>query len=270
MCRSLEYTALVLAVSTAVFPVVFSSCDSEPEIPDFITTVDITDTPHYINIAGRALDTVIPTDSEGMLRWMNESDDSARYAAGIIPTMALEVPDYAWRLLHNRFDGFLIVDKASMKIYRYDRFGVPQEQMGMACSKRYGTKHKRRDNRTPEGFFTIEGKYDSSEWHFTDDDGNVSEKTGEFGPRFMRLKVPVTTQIGIHGTSSPWSIGGRRSHGCIRVTNENILRLAEIVKTGWPVIVSPGSRDMAVNQEEGVFIPAVTVLPDSYAANDSL
>jgi len=200
------------------------------------------------------------TTTDDIMRYMNESADSARYHRGILPQMAEDVPEYAAKLVLSDAEGFLIVDKNTMKLYRYDRFGVEQERVGVAVAKPYGSKHKRRDNRTPEGYFTIEGIYDSTEWLYTDDDGNTSEVKGQFGPRFMRLRTPVSSQIGIHGTVAPWSIGGRRSHGCIRMTNENILRFAEICKPGWPVIVSPGPRDMQVNEEEGYDIPSVAVV----------
>ncbi len=203
---------------------------------------------------------LLRTTSE-ILEYINNSPDKEKYEKGIIPAMAEDVPKYAAKLLNNDKDGFLIVDKNTMKCYRYDVYGVLQESVGIACARPYGSKHKRRDNRTPEGFFEIEGIYDSTDWLYTDDDGNTSEVKGQFGPRFMRVKNPVSSQIGIHGTCSPWSIGGRRSHGCIRMTNENILRFAEICKAGWPVIISPGPYDMAVNEEEGYDIPSVSVLP---------
>lgn len=204
---------------------------------------------------------VIYKDTDSILKAIEESPDRSRYEAGILPQMARDVPEYAGKLLANEHEGFLIVDKNTMKLYRYDRFGVEQERVGIAVSKNIGAKHKRRDNRTPEGFFSIEGIYDSTEWLYTDDDGNTSPVKGQFGPRYMRLRTPVSSQIGIHGTVAPWSIGGRRSHGCIRMTNENILRFAEICKAGWPVIVSPGPRDMRVNEEEGYDIPSVAVIP---------
>lgn len=189
---------------------------------------------------------------------MMAPEDSAKYNAGILPRMLDEVPQYAIKLLNNTHEGFIVVDKFTMRVILYDAYGCLRKEYKMACSKNYGTKHKRADNRTPEGFFSIEGIYDSSEWLFTDDDGHTSDVKGQFGPKFLRLKVPVTSQIGIHGTCAPWSLGGRRSHGCIRISNENILELAELVEPGMPVIVSPGRRDMAVNEEEGYDIPAVT------------
>ena len=48
------------------------------------------------------------------------------------------------------------------------------------------------------------------------------------------------------------------SHGCIRVTNDNILELVKYAEVGMPVIVSPGPRDMRVNEDEGYTIAAVT------------
>lgn len=244
---------------------VLSACRKERGTDEYIAVESISavdtvmsDTlmPDTVEIVKVAL-----TDTEAILEAMRESPERARYEMGILPTMASEVPEYAGKLLINEADGFLIVDKNTMHLYRYDRFGVEQERVGIAVAKNFGSKHKRRDGRTPEGYFTIEGIYNSTEWLFTDDDGNTSDVKGQFGPRYMRLRTPVSSQIGIHGTVAPWSIGGRRSHGCIRMTNENILRFAEICKPGWPVIVSPGPKDMAVNESEGYDIPSVTVIP---------
>jgi len=43
--------------------------------------------------------------------------------------------------------------------------------------------------------------------------------------------------IGIHGTDEPNTIGQATSHGCIRLANWDIVRLAERVKAGVPVSV---------------------------------
>lgn len=44
-------------------------------------------------------------------------------------------------------------------------------------------------------------------------------------------------QIGIHGTNDPSSIGQDVSHGCIRVPNEVIVQLNELLPLGTPVVV---------------------------------
>lgn len=41
--------------------------------------------------------------------------------------------------------------------------------------------------------------------------------------------------VGIHGTNQPWLIPGRPSHGCVRVPNPAIRRLAALMPVGTPV-----------------------------------
>jgi lipoprotein-anchoring transpeptidase ErfK/SrfK len=67
---------------------------------------------------------------------------------------------------------------------------------------------------------------------------------GFFGPYAFGLSAysPVYTsfaggdgQIGIHGTNAPAALGGDVSHGCIRVRNDVIERLARRLPLGTPV-----------------------------------
>jgi len=44
--------------------------------------------------------------------------------------------------------------------------------------------------------------------------------------------------VGIHGTDAPQLIPGRVSHGCIRLRNPDILRLARLMPVGTPVTIS--------------------------------
>jgi lipoprotein-anchoring transpeptidase ErfK/SrfK len=43
--------------------------------------------------------------------------------------------------------------------------------------------------------------------------------------------------VGIHGTNQPEILPGRVSHGCIRLRNPDILRLASLMRVGTPVTV---------------------------------
>jgi L,D-transpeptidase catalytic domain len=43
--------------------------------------------------------------------------------------------------------------------------------------------------------------------------------------------------IGIHGTSLPWLLPGRVSHGCVRIKNGPILRLRQLMPLGTPVAI---------------------------------
>ncbi|HET6964279.1 MAG TPA: L,D-transpeptidase [Acidimicrobiales bacterium] len=45
-------------------------------------------------------------------------------------------------------------------------------------------------------------------------------------------------QIGIHGQDEPWSIGKAASHGCVRLPNDVITKLAGMLPLGTPVTIS--------------------------------
>lgn len=49
---------------------------------------------------------------------------------------------------------------------------------------------------------------------------------------------PAGGFVGIHGTSRPDLIPGRISHGCIRMSNRDILRLARLMPVGTPVRIT--------------------------------
>ena len=48
---------------------------------------------------------------------------------------------------------------------------------------------------------------------------------------------PAGGFVGIHGTNEPGLIPGRISHGCIRLRNEDILRLARLMPVGTPLTI---------------------------------
>lgn len=196
--------------------------------------------------------------TEAQINHMKESGTWDQYETGILPQMAEDAPEYCREILENDGKRFIVVDKAKMKLFLYDGYGNIEKSYGIACAKNYGTKHKKGDSRTTEGIFNVKGVFDSTEWLFTNDNGYTSPVKGQYGPRFIRLDIPY---IGIHGTGSPGSIGRRCSHGCIRVTNPNILELVEFVEEGMKVIISPGPRDIAVNEKEGYTVLAVATEP---------
>jgi hypothetical protein len=57
-----------------------------------------------------------------------------------------------------------------------------------------------------------------------------------FGTRWIGLDVPWGT-YGIHGTNKPYSIGTDSSHGCIRMLNQHVEELYEIVQIGTRVTI---------------------------------
>jgi lipoprotein-anchoring transpeptidase ErfK/SrfK len=48
---------------------------------------------------------------------------------------------------------------------------------------------------------------------------------------------PAGGYVGIHGTDRPDLIPGHVSHGCIRMRNEDILRLSKLMPVGTPITI---------------------------------
>jgi lipoprotein-anchoring transpeptidase ErfK/SrfK len=77
----------------------------------------------------------------------------------------------------------------------------------------------------------------------------IREKLKGFGPVYGPLAFgtadystkltdwPGGGVVGVHGTNEPNLIPGRPSHGCIRMRNKDILRLARLMKPGTPLLV---------------------------------
>lgn len=193
------------------------------------------------------------------IEYMRSSPDAEKYEEGILISLASQSLDYTKRLLHNEYDYFIVADKPSMQVVLFDKFGRKTQSYKMACARNYGTKHKRSDCRTPEGFFTAEGIYDSTDWLYTDDNGYTSPTRGVYGPRYIRLLTPVTRSVGIHGTNGPGSLGRRASHGCIRLHNNSILDLVKYAQKGMSVIVNPSDRDQEVNRREGYEVVQINI-----------
>ncbi|MET0366186.1 MAG: L,D-transpeptidase family protein [Sphingobium sp.] len=76
-------------------------------------------------------------------------------------------------------------------------------------------------------------------WDVSDKKEAVLLKPGPNGPVgvvWLDLSKP---HYGIHGTGEPQTIGRAQSHGCVRLTNWDVARLAQMVKIGTPAIFQP-------------------------------
>ena len=82
--------------------------------------------------------------------------------------------------------------------------------------------------------------------YFVTDVVRSREPKGFYGPYALGLSAHSTVytsfeggdgQVGIHGTNQPAAIGTDVSHGCIRVRNSVIRRLATRVPLGTPVVI---------------------------------
>lgn len=152
----------------------------------------------------------------------------------ILITMALSLS------LPGRAQSFIVISKDSLTLKLFAADSSLIKQYPIACSKYYGPKERKGDNKTPEGSFKINEILRSSSLTHDFRDGKGPVK-GAYGPYFMRLSVPGFIDIGIHGTHLPQSIGTRATEGCIRMRNEDVTDLRSRVDVGTPVTILPDS-----------------------------
>ncbi|MDR3226481.1 MAG: L,D-transpeptidase [Prevotellaceae bacterium] len=141
-------------------------------------------------------------------------------------------------------DSFIVISKQDMKLRRYSLTGNVLEEYPIACGRNYGNKKKRGDNKTPEGVFTIQQIQNASTWTHDFGDGKGQIK-GAYGHYFVRLKTGFQG-IGIHGTHAPESIGTRATEGCIRLRNEDLLKLIKNLQPSMVVIITTSKEDSKV------------------------
>jgi lipoprotein-anchoring transpeptidase ErfK/SrfK len=143
---------------------------------------------------------------------------------------------------------FILIDKSNctLKLYKYS--GELLNEYQIAIGKQPGNKTKIGDNKTPEGVFTISSIEEASSWEHDFKDDTLGMIKGAYGPYFIRLSVPGQKGIGIHGTHDNNSIGTRASEGCIRMKNNDLLKLVNSIKTSLVVAIIPGAKDQMINK----------------------
>ena len=136
---------------------------------------------------------------------------------------------------------FILIRKSEFNLYTVDKNGEILATYSCALGKNAGQKEKEGDMKTPDGIFRIDEIIDASSWTHDFKDGK-GEIKGAYGPWFISLDTNNLSGgrwggIGIHGTHAPESIGTRVSEGCIRLTNNDIVKLKQFAKVGMQVVI---------------------------------
>lgn len=84
------------------------------------------------------------------------------------------------------------------------------------------------------------------------------------GPVFVRFGEP-RLGLGMHGTNTPSSVPGFRSHGCVRLKSPDALRLASLMSIGVPVTVT--YQPVLLNSDENGQL-WLTAFADGYRRTD--
>ena len=104
---------------------------------------------------------------------------------------------------------------------------------------------------SPVGTFTVVNRVANPTYYGSDGTTIQPGAANPVGTRWMGLSAKG---YGIHGTDQPRSIGRAKSHGCIRLRNEDVEQLFELVRTGDTVeLVAARTPDI-----EHLFRPLVS------------
>jgi hypothetical protein len=134
----------------------------------------------------------------------------------------------------------ILIKKGEYKLYLLDN-GKILDSWKVALGKNPGQKQVSGDLKTPDGSFLVDEIDDASSWShdFGDGKGVIANA---YGPWFISLNTDALSGgkwggIGIHGTHDLSSIGTRASEGCIRLNNENLIKLVKYIKVGSKVTI---------------------------------
>lgn len=92
---------------------------------------------------------------------------------------------------------------------------------------------------TPVGDHEIKTMYRNPPWKNPFKGGVIpgGDPANPLGKRWIGFWTDQKNWIGFHGTPNRGSVGRAASHGCVRMYNEDIEELYDLVKVGTPVIV---------------------------------
>ncbi|MFC1715852.1 L,D-transpeptidase family protein [Candidatus Poribacteria bacterium] len=116
---------------------------------------------------------------------------------------------------------------------------------GDAVIKKYNVGIGKTETPTPLGVFKVTDKLPNPVWYSTLPSGAKEaippgDPRNELGTRWIGFE-PTNGSYGIHGTIAPESIGKAIGNGCVRMLNEDVEELYDLVVAETPVEIIPGT-----------------------------
>lgn len=144
----------------------------------------------------------------------------------------LAVKDVQPEVTSDAFDEVLLVRIGENQLYLYEDGEITNSWEVATGQPEYPT---------PEGVFQITLKRYLPTWVNPDPTGWGASLPAEIGPgpdnplgvRALNWSAPL---IRFHGTENVSSLGYNASHGCVRLANDDIVHLYEMVGTGTPIV----------------------------------
>lgn len=125
----------------------------------------------------------------------------------------------------------LVVDLSDRRVYVYQ-----DEQVKTSFRIAVG----RAGWETPTGRYEVISMVEHPTWQHPFTGEIVPPGNGNpLGVRWIGFWTDGKNTIGFHGTPNEETVGRAASHGCIRMYNDDVINLFEMVQVGTPVIVVP-------------------------------
>jgi lipoprotein-anchoring transpeptidase ErfK/SrfK len=152
------------------------------------------------------------------------------------------------------FDKVLLLRIGENKLYLYQ---------GGEITHTWTVATAKPDYRTPSGLFSVTEKRFMPTWVNPDPTGWGADMPASIGPgpdnplgvRALNWSAPL---IRFHGTPSVHSLGFNASHGCVRLSNSDVIQLYDLVETGTPIV----SIEVAPLKPLGVSTPDPIVVDE--------
>jgi L,D-transpeptidase catalytic domain/Putative peptidoglycan binding domain len=169
---------------------------------------------------GRTVDT--KKSSRNLLAALEAGEDTAK----------LEVETNKPEVLSSDFNQVLLLRQSDYKVYLYEDGKITHEWPVAVGTSTYPT---------PTGEWTVIDKVMGPSWTNPDPDGWGADMPayippGPGNPLGLAAVYWDASGIRFHGTSDLGSIGSPASHGCVRMYNEDVIELYNIIEIGTPII----------------------------------
>ena len=130
------------------------------------------------------------------------------------------------------FDQILLVRIGENKLYLYEDGKITHEWPVAPGEAAYPT---------PQGIFEVTEKRYMPTWVNPSPDGwgaslPASIPPGIGNPLGLRALNWSAPAIRFHGTTATYSLGYNASHGCVRMSNEDVIQLYDLVDVGTPIV----------------------------------
>lgn len=169
---------------------------------------------------GRRVQVAASTDT--LADALNAGDDEATLA---VKTEAPEVTA-------DKYDQVLLLRIGENKLYLYEKGKITHTWTVATGQPEYPT---------PTGEYEVELKRYMPTWVNPDPDGWGADMPamippGPGNPLGVRAINWTAPAIRFHGTSATYSLGYNASHGCVRMSNEDVIQLYDLIEVGTPII----------------------------------